>query len=272
MASKKISREAPEGFDQSWLACRAPYDQEARSEHLATLAYETVTQAEYQIVMDLGCGSGNNVAFLSVRWPGVQTWLGVDHDPALVAAATLRFADGKPEFEGLVADLLDLGELLGERQPAVLIANAVFDLFTQDMMAEILEVLSISRTPLLSTLLYTGMVWEDALPDDGWVIGQYEAHMMRQRPSGRGLGPKAPEVIAQLVEALGGTLRSEPSLWRVPASDQHLQGHLLRFMEGSVPEMLSDAASQQRFLSWLTARRATPSVCTVHHLDQWITW
>lgn len=272
MATDNIAREAPEGFDQRWLACRAPYDAEARSSLLESRAREHLASASTKAIMDVGCGSGNNVLFLSEKWRKTTQWIGVDHDPDLVAAAQRQAHFHKIPFTGVVADLLDLDAVLDQHKPALVVGNAVFDLFTSQMMEVVLKALRAHQIPMLTTLSYTGMNWTPEDPRDSRMIGYYEQHMVRPRPSGRGMGPTAPEEIKKIVADLGGQIQQDLSLWRIPAFDKTMQGFLFHFMESSIPEVIRDASELAAFGEWLDYRRSTPAALTVTHEDLWITW
>lgn len=273
MDRKQIKREAPEGFGQSWLSCRAPYDALARNKELEQHAWTLLQHHPNPVVMDLGCGSGNNVLFLAERWPDVGTWLGIDHDESLISAASERCRQAHLAFQGLVADVLDLNQLLQSHQPDLVVANAVFDLFTADMMNALLKDLKEARIPMLTTLNYTSMSWGEPLADEAEIIGLYEAHMVRPRPSGNGLGPKAPELIMNTVKYLGGKTVMRDSVWDIPADDSAMLGHLLGFMGGSVPQMITPKSLQAPAIThWLKQRKLHPSSLRVTHQDILVTW
>lgn len=273
MDRKQIKREAPEGFDQSWLSCRAPYDAMARRRDLEEQAWSQISRISDPVVLDLGCGSGNNVLFLAKRWPGVSGWAGIDHDEHLIHEASRRTQEDGINFTGVVADLLDLDHHLKVLQPNLLVANAVFDLFTAEMMTAVLSDLKKHRMPLLTTLNYTSMEWADPLPHESAVIQLYEAHMVRPRPSGNGLGPTAPNMIGQIVESLGGMIDMRESVWEIPASDAVMQRHLLGFMSDSVSQMISSETIQEaEFRAWLDSRTIHLSDLRVTHQDIFISW
>lgn len=273
MDRKQIKREAPEGFGQSWLSCRAPYDAMARSKELEQKAWSLIHDNDTPMVMDLGCGSGNNVLFLADRWPSSLQWMGIDHDEQLIAAASERCDQADCAFTGIVADLLDLNQLLPDHRPDLVVANAVFDLFTADMMNALLGDLRETGTAMLTTLNYTSMEWAQPLPHEAEIIGLYESHMVRPRPSGNGLGPTAPKVIMKTVKALGGETDRRESVWDIPADDSAMFRHLLGFIADSVPQMITAESIQAPVLTnWLEQRTLHPSALRVTHQDILITW
>ena len=78
------------GFDRDWLALREPYDHAARDDGLASalngwLSARTAGGSDVRI-MDLGCGAGSNLRYLTPRLPHPQAWRLVDNDAALLTA------------------------------------------------------------------------------------------------------------------------------------------------------------------------------------------
>lgn len=262
---------AREAFATDWLSTRFPYDQAARHTGLEAAVMAGLPASPR--VMDLGCGSGSNLRHLSPRLGPGQSWICVDHNRELLAA-TRQVAEGLAKVETLdlrEADLLQPQQWLTEAEPDLVVANAVFDLFTSGQMATVLAALAGRKLPLYTTLLYTGMHWQPEQPDDTRYIAAYEAHMQRPRAAGAGMGPQAPAVIEAWVTAHGGHCERAPATWEIPAGDRSMQGFLLGFMEQSVPVMLPEA-QHATFFAWLTAHRKNPRPLTVHHQDLWITW
>ncbi len=259
-------------FDAGWLAERAPFDEAARNRDLEQMAASCLIAQDSAVVMDLGCGSGNNISYLARQWPFVARWVGADHESSLLATMIQRFETTSVKVLARRGDLFQPETLACDPPPSVVVANAVFDLFTEAQMNRLLRWLQQNQFPILATLHYIGMAWENPLPDEEWVIGQYETHMKRQRKNGPGLGPDAPEVIRKLVQHLGGTVHTGAANWDIPASASRMQQYLLAFMEKSVPEILEHKQETERFDQWLDQKRQHLSLLTVRHEDMWITW
>lgn len=86
------------GFSAEWLALREPQDRQARDRAAQRLGLDAAlagwrrpTGSGALPVVDLGCGSGANRRWLAPRLGGLQRWLLVDDDPALLDRAV---ADG----------------------------------------------------------------------------------------------------------------------------------------------------------------------------------
>ena len=75
------------GFSAEWLALREPADHQARSEVLTWQLSEHFAGRNQVSVIDLGCGAGANLRGTSQWLPDSQSWLLVDHDPALLGLA-----------------------------------------------------------------------------------------------------------------------------------------------------------------------------------------
>jgi trans-aconitate 2-methyltransferase len=72
-----------------------------------------------RLVVDLGCGPGNNTELIAGRWPDAYV-LGIDSSPSMIEAARSRQRPGRLEFrEG------DVGEWEPDRPPDVVLASAV---------------------------------------------------------------------------------------------------------------------------------------------------
>lgn len=82
-----------------------------------------VDHAAPRLVLDLGCGPGNNTELIADRWPDTYV-IGVDSSPRMIEAARSRQRPGRLEF--LVADMRDWRP----SEPVdVVLANAVLQFF-----------------------------------------------------------------------------------------------------------------------------------------------
>jgi trans-aconitate 2-methyltransferase len=78
-----------------------------------------VEHAGPRLVVDLGCGPGNNTALIAARWPQALV-IGVDSSPDMIAAAREREQPGRLEFV-----LADLAQWQPDQPADVVLLNAV---------------------------------------------------------------------------------------------------------------------------------------------------
>jgi hypothetical protein len=78
------------GFGADWLALREPADIAARSVPLTRAIADPLSGEEEVRALDLAAGTGSNVRYLAEHLPPRQSWLLVDHDPALLAQVPIR--------------------------------------------------------------------------------------------------------------------------------------------------------------------------------------
>jgi trans-aconitate 2-methyltransferase len=78
-----------------------------------------IDHAGPRLVVDLGCGPGNNTELLADRWPGAYV-LGIDNSPAMIEAARSRRRPGSLEFREC-----DLREWEPDDAPDIVLASAV---------------------------------------------------------------------------------------------------------------------------------------------------
>lgn len=79
----------------------------------------SVDHPDPRLVVDLGCGPGNNTELVADRWPDAYV-LGIDSSPHMIEAATARQRPGRLEFR-----VGDLREWVPDAAPDVILANAV---------------------------------------------------------------------------------------------------------------------------------------------------
>lgn len=83
-----------------------------------------------RLIVDLGCGPGNNTELIADRWPDAFV-LGIDSSPDMIGAAQSRRRPGRLEFR-----LGDLREWKPDDAPDVVLANAVLP-WVPDQMAQV---------------------------------------------------------------------------------------------------------------------------------------
>lgn len=282
-------------YEPDWLEVRYPYDEAARHPGVeaAALAWLARHTPPYYLV-DVGAGHGANFRYYLDRLPGPQDWTLVELDPALVVAARQRIlalaqargwtvtalGQDRLALEGgaepvqvrfVTGSLMTLAQRVDLAATQLVLANAVFDLFTPAQFREFAAGLAASETALLMTLNYTGMHFAPADPADSLITGLYEAHMNRPRPAGRAMGKYGPLHMQAILSDLGFALTEGESHWEIGPSGRLMQDFLLGFMAEAIPELPLSAALRDRLAAWQaqkTEQAANDRLhITVNHMD-----
>jgi glycosyltransferase involved in cell wall biosynthesis len=272
-------------FALDWLQWREPVDAAARAVSLTLelqrWAVESVAvrgaQAGLQIV-DLGCGTGSNMRYLSSQLPVSQAWVLVDHDPVLleVASRVLPMARG-PGGTTITAcsrlfDLRQLPDFGGVPgcEPHLITASALIDLVSERWLRALVAWTVERRAALLVVLSVDGWtVMPDRHADDEAIRDAFNDHQRGPGPFGPGLGPEAVAVLQACLSGHGYQVRTASSAWRVDARHFALQRELLIGWERAASAQRP--ASRQRFRAWRDQRLRSvgrPGVeFAVGHLD-----
>lgn len=280
-------------FDPNWLQERYRFDEEARNKQLEWTCVNQFAFRDHLQIVDLGSGTGANLRYYLEQFPQNQSWYCVEEDIALKVpfweharqmAIDLDYAieqEGelmkltKPGHEVLIhfvhGNLLKVDELVDLLRTDLVLANAVFDLFSKEQFATLVQVLSHHSLSMLFTLNYVGMDFSPSTEADDHYIGQYNAHMQREQAFGRGMGPASSrEMEAVLKEALAQVEVGE-SLWQIGNQEQVMMGFLLGFFEGALSDWWDDEAEKIALEKWLLEKKQQVAeealAAEVYHLD-----
>lgn len=254
-------------FDAGWLALREPVDHRSRSTALVDLASEFGRAHGWTRGLDLGCGSGSNLRFLVPRLEGVTRWVALDHDPELLQRVAIPDSAG---LETVVGDLAREG-LIETRRCDLVTVSALLDLVTESWMDELARICAEGSRGALFALTYDGTVtWDDADPVSEAVRVAVNRHQTGQKGMGRALGPAAARVAAERFQAVGMTVRTESTPWRLSGpADAPLARSLVDGWTEAAVEM--DPARRDAFLEWRVGRMGHLDrdgwTLTVGHVD-----
>ncbi|GAB4404228.1 MAG: hypothetical protein OHK0039_04310 [Bacteroidia bacterium] len=262
-------------YEHPWLYHRYAYDERARHRGVEAACLAHLAGRDTLHLVDCGAGNGANLRYFFPKIAQRQHWTLVEQDPKLLAGVRQWLADWGAmqgwQWEVTVSDhttrlhtealtvslceasLLDVAALVPMDTVDLLLANAVFDLFTEAQFDDFAG--QLAGVPLLATLNYCGMTFS---PTDGYdrlVVGYYEAHMNRPQPAGRAMGKYGPLRMADVLARHDYTVHRGDSVWQVGAQDQEMMTYLLGFMEEAVPELPLDAGSLERFGQWVARQR-----------------
>ena len=215
---------------------RQRYDADAASRDPELLAEVVAHTRKREVaVLDLGAGAGANMRFLAPRLEAVrQRWLLVDRDDELLARVeSMAGVELATECTDFLAD----EELLAHDWDLIT-ANAVFDLVSEPGLRDFMQRLEAAQ--FLGTVYFTinldaSLAFSPEHPADANVVAAFHAHMQREQPSGRSLGPDSAARVEASLSEHGWQVQSASSDWVIEASDTKFARANLAFIETSVP-------------------------------------
>lgn len=242
-----------------WLATRYPYDVDARNPNVEIACLQWLASRNPISVVDIGSGSGSNCFYFIDQFPVAQHWTFIEKDPMLISASLERMTqwandreyiveaspyginiqtpNGQIEIEGICGSLLDLSQLVRLDKVDLVMANAVFDLFSQSQFATFISELSNYSLGILATLNYSGMSFSPTTDEDKTVIDLYESHMQRPQSFGQGMGKECSELMIEAFKAQNWEIVAEEANWEIEGGEIKMQEYLLGFMEEAIPEL-----------------------------------
>lgn len=254
------------GFDPRWLTLREAVDHAVRPSHLVP---RFASSPEMLQVVDLACGTGSNLRYLSPLLPAPQRWLLLDYDEGLLAEAGRRcsawiagqgWADTVSVdtrrcdlSAGLPAAVLDSTTNPGhdqEREPLMVTASALADLVSREWLEGFAHQLASGdrvAAVLLATVYNGDVSFCPADPDDEAVIAAFHRNMHRDKGFGPALGADAARSVSEIF-ARNWTVVEADSTWILDESCRRRMGaadfdRLLEFQLG----FFVDAAMTEGF-------------------------
>ncbi|HUF56774.1 MAG TPA: class I SAM-dependent methyltransferase [Thermohalobaculum sp.] len=248
------------GFTADWLALRADADRRARNARVAARLAQAVAGQGGVAVVDLGSGTGANLAATAPHLPRPQRWRLVDHDGDLLAEA--RAPEGVT-VEPVVADLGAGVAPLLHPGPQLVTASAFFDLVGAAWLDAFVGAAAAAGTVVHAVLTYDGRQdWAGAHPLDGAVLAAFNAHQRQDKGLGPALGPLAHSALADRLRAAGFGVTEGASDWRLEAPrDAALIAALAEGTGAALASLLGAGARD-----WAAARARAGAV-TIGHRD-----
>lgn len=235
-------------FSDGWLALREPVDLRSRNRTLAdALAARFLTRDSVEVV-DLGCGTGANLRAMAPLLPARQSWLLVDNDAQLLAAAARRLREWADRSETRANGTLVLGrgavtvavtfqqqnltEAIGSlaaTAPQLVTASALFDLASPAFIRRLAAQVAASRAGFYTVLTYNGVQkWTPRRPADNQIVAAFHRHQLGDKGLGPAAGPMAPGELADQFRLQGYTVEEGDSPWRLGPGDAALIAELKR--------------------------------------------
>ncbi len=241
-------------FQRDWLAMREPYDHAARSPQLVDRFDDWMSAFPQTGIMDLGCGTGSNLRYLTARMKQSRHWHLVDRDTALLNA----LAEAEPFDSGthtiVRKDLNDLAELPFGRVRAV-VASALMDLVSAAWFTALAEQCRRAGAALFASLDYDGIMrWQPHLPDDLWINGQFNVHQEQDKGLGLAMGPTAKPIMCNVLEDLEYRVITAATPWHLGPADTAIQTRLVNDIAGACLDVHPEA--HDRIKGWAESRRS----------------
>jgi SAM-dependent methyltransferase len=248
-------------FSADWLALRRDADLRARNQDLAVqLAAWASGRSAGLRVLDLGSGTGANLAATSPHLGPGQHWRLVDHDPALLARVV------PPQgvaVEPMVADLAAPLDPLFDPAPDLVTASAFFDLCGAELIDRVVAETVRTGAAFYTVLSYDGREdWTPPHEADAAVLAAFHADQGSDKGLGPALGPGATAYLETAFQRHGYAVETGHSDWDLAApADTAL---IAALAEGSAAA--TAPALGHRARDWGAARVAASAVM-IGHLD-----
>ncbi|MGO1385568.1 MAG: class I SAM-dependent methyltransferase, partial [Arachnia sp.] len=187
-----------------WLVLRRPADEAARestfialeaiSAHLA----RQLTEGHAAHIIDLGAGTGANLAFLAPRLGVLQRWTLIERDEDLLGEVPSTASSQVVDIRRLARDLERLEDIMGDDDATLVTCTAVLDVLTEDQVRSLATLLVQRGVAVLFSLSVTGEVHlQPCLELDARIASAFNAHQRR-----RGLaGPRATAIAGEIFAA-----------------------------------------------------------------------
>ena len=223
-----------------WLGQRRRADHRSREqaadllEALNTHLKSVTAAGEPVTVIDVGAGTGSNLAWLAPRLSCAQRWILVDHDTQVLSALEHpEKLDGVEEIIQVVGTVQDLPalvqELTGGRGPLLITCSALLDVLSTADIESLAEAISgpaaAPTTAALLSLSVTGEVdFSPAHQHDEAIAAAFNAH---QRRNGL-LGPDAVDAVVPALGQRGAHTALRSTDWQLDQDEDVLVEQYIR--------------------------------------------
>lgn len=241
-----------------WLSLRRPADATAREAARPAIARldahvkSQLAPEQAARVIDIGAGTGANLAWLAPRLTVRQRWTLIDRDEDLLNEVPQhRSSDRVVDVQRLALDLSELDDVLVDDGPTLVTCTAVLDVLTETQVRSLAALLARRRAAVLFSLSVSGEVdFQPALDLDGSIGEAFNSH---QRRSGLA-GPRATALAAQVLSASGFDVEVIDTPWVLgPGSEALIERYLTDRVASAVAQ---DPSLQPAAGEWLETRRA----------------
>lgn len=279
-------------FYANWLNDRYPFDSEARNKDLEAAFLSYLNQKEEVRLVDVGAGTGSNALYLMDKISGNQHWHFIEQDASFEEvvfhrleeyasyhkydwikkghSAFITTPNKQLTFQFINGSLLDIKDLVELETIDIVVANAVFDLFSKDQIQQFLQPILAREIACYFTLNYQSMSFHPEDPFDDTFISLYETHMERPQTMGSAMGKKANSFIQEQLSS-SSKVTSGISTWHFQQEDIKMHYYLLNFMESAIPELDMKEEIKVLLPKWIQRKKdqiiSRQLELQIHHLD-----
>ncbi len=255
-----------------WLSLRRPADEAAREATRPAIAALSahlrgqLASGQAAHVIDLGAGTGANLAFLGPRLAVPQRWTLIDRDADLLDEVPQTLSSERvTEVRRLALDLDRIEDVWMGDDPTLVTCTAVLDVLTESQVRTLASLLACQGLAVLFSLSVTGEVQlHPSLDLDASIGSAFNAH---QRRSGLA-GPRASALAADVLTAHGSAVTVIDTPWRLGPGNEAL---IERYLSDRVAAAIEhDPSLRPAAEAWLETRliqlrRGSLSVEVGHH-------
>ena len=245
-------------FDSAWLDTRYPFDLEARNREVESFIRKSFPEGKNLRVLDLGAGNGANLRYFSSRWESLRHWTLLDHNPELmkVCKSWVNAQDDLDlELNCREGSLSSFDEVVSSADFDLVMANALFDLTTQDEFELVSATLKEYELPLLFTLNYSGMKFYPEDSFDQEVEVSYAKHMRQSGGKVEFMGERAGPAMAEMLLQQGATVVKGESYWHISPGDRQMLNYKIGFIENALSDLYPEGPNAEKGKEWLEKRK-----------------
>lgn len=246
------------GFGADWLADRRPHDMRSRAPLPGAFSRFLNARPRPLRVADLGTGTGANAAALQPLLGVEQEWRLIEHDPALIAAAS-------PTIQGQWR-ALDLAADLGEALDGpldLITGSALLDLVSAGWLDSLVAIGRAKKAAMHFALSYDGLqAIRPALPFDVEVATLFHRHQRTDKGFGPALGNTATACLREKLADAGYLTVTAGSPWVLGPQDSPFAARVLQGLAAPALEMAPDR--QDDIQAWLDRRLAEAKAGGLH--------
>lgn len=229
-------------LEYKWLNLREKYDNQARNKDLEDFVINKLSKLNKIKILDLGAGGGSNFFYFNDKFKQKQTWTLVDKNPNLQQYIHRDIIKRNGDFENLsilTSDFLSSTCPIYNQEYKLVLANAVFDLLTQDQFDQLMK--NFYKFNLIdpSTIFYFTLNINDKIffnpreEEDQRVVEIFQQHMSVTEKTQKRMGVECTDHIEKTFEKYGLKNLKGESIWKIDPNDTEFLKYKMKFIENA---------------------------------------